>query len=123
MFDDFITLLKIFANETFFIYSLRNNVELIMFLSRIINEIKSWYWFIEFELVDIVWIMRKIWYMIELLISFIIIFINYDIILSIVKQISFIIINIDKMNLRLMRVSIIYSDLNLLYVINLISSI
>ena len=61
--------------------------------------------------------------MIELLISFIIIFINYDIILSIVKQISFIIINIDKMNLRLMRVSIIYSDLNLLYVINLISSI
>ena len=48
--------------------------------------------------------MRKIRYIIESSIIFIIIFINYDIILNIVKQISLIIININKINLRSMRV-------------------
>ena len=41
MLDDFIILLKTFAND--FIYSLKNDVELIIFLNKVINEVKSRY--------------------------------------------------------------------------------
>lgn len=43
MLDGFITLSKAFINEVSFIYLLKNNVESIMLLSKIINEIKSRY--------------------------------------------------------------------------------
>ena len=92
----------------------RTIIQSIMFLSRCLNEAKRNYWFIELKIADIVWIIRKIRHMIEFIEIFsIIVYIDYSTIVSISRQIIFIIFSSDKLNLRLIRVSQYLFDFNL----------
>ena len=91
-------------NETtnFFFKSI---IEFILFLNRLFSSIETRYWFIELKIIDIIWILRKIRH----LLNFskqksIVIFIDHDVVLNIIKQINMIIIFIDKLNLRFVKV-------------------
>ena len=88
-------------------YSSRTIVESILFLSRLLIFAKTRYWFIELELIDIVWVLKKVRHLIEIANSnlFTMIYIDHDVALDIAKKTSFTISSIDKLNLRLMRVS------------------
>ena len=86
--------IKIFFAQIFEIY---------IFLSRLLTFVETRYWFIEFELVKLIWIFKKIRYIIELLSIFIVIYIDHDVALKIVKQITFIISSTNKLNLRLIK--------------------
>ena len=85
-------------------YFSRKLLKFILFLNRLLTSIETRYWFIKFELVDIIWIFKKIRHMIESSSIFIIIYIDHDIALKIVKQITFIISSINKLNLRLIKI-------------------
>ena len=87
------------------IYS-RFAMQSILFLNKLLNDAKQNYWFIELKIIDIVWIIKRIRHMIDFIRkSFIIIYIDHSIVVSIFKQIILITFNIDKLNLRLVRAS------------------
>ena len=87
-------------------YSSRKIIQSIMFLSRLLASAKTRYWLTELKIADIVWILRKIRHLIEFSTEkFIIVYTDHDVALSIFKQISMIIISIDKLNLRLIKIS------------------
>jgi hypothetical protein len=91
--------------ENLFAYSSRSKIELILFLNRQLKSVEKNYWFIELKIADIVFIIRKIRHMIEFFKKSIILFIDHESVLEIIKQISLLIISIDKLNLRLVRAS------------------
>ena len=87
---------------------------LLCFLVVIWKEVERNYWSIELEIVDIVWIIRKIRHMIKFIeISSIIIYTNHFVAVSINRQITLTIFNSDKLNLRLVRASQYLFDFNL----------
>ena len=84
----------------------RISMQLIMYLSRMLNVVEQNYWSIELEIVDIVWVIKKIRHMIEFTRkSFIIIYIDHFVAISISRQTSLTTSSIDKSNLRLVRAS------------------
>lgn len=85
MSEGLITLRKSFVTEVVLNYLVRNDVELILFLSRVINGVESRYWLTELELAGIVWVVRKIRYMIEFLSALMIVFTDYGAALGIVR--------------------------------------
>jgi hypothetical protein len=92
-----------FAQEVVFN---RSNIELIMFFSKILTSIETRYWLIELEMIDIVWVMKKVRHLIETSqVSLTVIFIDHAFASDIVKQTSLNTTNFDKLNLRLIRVS------------------
>ena len=86
-------------------YPARNDVEPILFLSRVINGAESRYWPTELELAGIVWVVRKIRHMIESSAAPTIVFTDHGAALGIAKQTSLTTSSTDKMNLRLVRAS------------------
>ena len=86
-------------------YPARDDVEPILFLSRVINGAESRYWPTELELAGIVWVVRKVRHMIESSASPTIIFTDHGAALGIAKQTSLTTTSTDKMNLRLVRAS------------------
>ena len=84
-------------------YFSRHVIESIFFLSRFIINAKSKYWFIELKIIEIIWILKKTRYIVEITFDIIIIYTNYDVAIDIAKQITLIIILINKLNFRLMR--------------------
>ena len=87
-------------------YSSKKVIEFILFLSRLLTNVETRYWLIELELADIVWVLKKIKHLIDFSKQrFTIIFTNHDATLDIAKQTSMITAFIDKLNLRLVRVS------------------
>ena len=93
--------LKNSANDV--IYS-RISIQSIIFLNRCLNDAKHNYWFIKLKIADIIWIMRKIRYMIKIIeIFFIIIYTNHSVAMFIFQQINFIIFSTNKLNLWLMK--------------------
>ena len=92
----------------------RTTIQSIMFLNRCLNEAKRNYWSIELKIADIVWVIRKIKHMIEFIEIFsIIVYIDHSTVVSISRQIIFIIFSSDKLNLRLIRISQYLFDFNL----------
>ena len=86
-------------------YSLKSIIEFILFFSRLFSSIETRYWFIELKIIDVIWVLRKIRH----LLNFskqksIVIFIDHDAVLNIIKQVNIIIISIDKLNLRFVKV-------------------
>ena len=89
-------------NETF----IKNQIQFIMFLNKRFLSVKTKYWFTELEVIDVIWIIKKMRHFIKSCRkSSMSIFTNYAIIAEIVNQIFLITINTDKFNLRLIRVS------------------
>jgi hypothetical protein len=85
-------------------YSSRSKMQFILFLNRFLKSIEKSYWSIELKVAEIVFIIKKIRHMIEFFKKSTIFFTNHEAILSIVKQTFLIIIFIDRLNLRLVRV-------------------
>ena len=88
-------------------YSKRFQIQPILFSSRLLISAETRYWFIELELARIVWVLKKIRHMMESTNSSLstVIFIDHEAALRIEKQTSLTINCIDKLNLRLIRVS------------------
>ena len=86
-------------------YSSREAIESILFLNRLLILVETRYWLIELELVDIVWVLKKIRHIVETTNLSTMIYTDHDVALDIAKQISLTISFIDKFNLRLMRAS------------------
>ena len=91
----------------------RNDIELILFLSRMLSEIEIKYWFIELKMCDFVWIVCRVRHIIKTIKNTIMMFTNYAINIFIVKQITMNSNNTNKRNLHLVRVSIYLSQFKL----------
>ena len=89
-------------------FSFRHAIESILFFNRLFISVETRYWSIEFEIVDIVWIFKKIRHIIETVdistVDKIVIYTNHDAILDIINQTSFITSFTDKFNFRLVRI-------------------
>ena len=84
----------------------KTTIQFIMFLSRCLNIVEKNYWSTKLEITKIIWVIRKIRHLIEVIeVSFTIIYIDHSTAISILKQIIFNISNTDKLNLRLIQVS------------------
>ena len=84
----------------------RKNVESIMFLNRMLTFIEKKYWFIELKMIDLIWLMKRIKHLIEAFKHVTIIYIDHVVNSFITRQIKFINSNVDKLNIKLIRVSI-----------------
>ena len=84
---------------------LKINVIFILFLFKTLNGVESRYWLIEFEVVGLIWTIRKIRHFIDNSFHITIIYTNHFAIVSIVKQINLSSLSIDKLNLRLIKAS------------------
>ena len=91
----------------------RKNVESIMFLSRMLTFVEEKYWFIELKMIDLIWLMKRIKHLIETFKHVTIIYIDYVVNSFITRQIKLIISNVNKLNMKLIRVSIYLSQFRL----------
>ena len=93
----------------------RNSIESIFFFNRLLSSIEIRYWFIELKLIDVVWVLKKVRHMIEAYDNFlsIVIYIDHELTLNIVKQITLIINFIDKLNFRFVKISNYLQKFNL----------
>ena len=66
-------------------YLSRFVIKSMLFLSRLLNSTKTRYWLIELEFADVVWVLKKIKYLIESFILLIVIYTDHDAALNIVK--------------------------------------
>lgn len=82
-------------------YLTKKAIEPILFLSQLFNPTETWYWLIELELVGIVWVLRKIRYMIEWSKHPTLIFTDYGAALEIAKETLASKSSTDKLNLGL----------------------
>ncbi len=71
----------------------------VLFLSRLLQDIKTQYWLTELEVTELIWIVKKIRHMIEATAKNIIIYTNYIISIRISHQFSLNITAVKKLNL------------------------
>ena len=90
--------------------SKRKNVEFIIFFNRILISIEKKYWSIELKMTKLIWLIKQIRHMIKTSKYIIIIYIDHVVNSSIIRQIKFINNNVDKLNIKLIRVSIYLSQ-------------
>ena len=84
----------------------RTDVQLILFLSKLLNGAEKNYWPTELEVAGIVWVVKRIRHMIEFTkLSPAIIYTDHSAAVSIFKQTTLATSSIDKLNLRLVRAS------------------
>ena len=81
----------------------RSDIEFILFLFRMFNEVETKYWSIEFEMCELMWIIRRVRHMIEIAKHIIVIFIDHVVNTFISKQIIMNSNNTNKLNLRFVR--------------------
>ena len=86
-------------------YSSRHVIKSVLFLSRLVINVESKYWSIELEIVDIVWVLKKIKHIVEVSSSKTIMYTDHDSALNIVNQIMMTTTSTNKFNLRLVRIS------------------
>ena len=76
------------------------------FFSRMLNEAEIKYWPTELEMAGLVWVIRKMRHLIKTTIKIIVIFTDHAANIFIMKQTIFANNNIDKLNFRLVKISI-----------------
>ena len=86
-------------------YSVRQCVQSIMFFSRLLTFSELKYWSTKLELTELVWNFRKIRHLVDFTNKSAIIYINHEISLAIVKQISLFTSSTNKLNFRFVRTS------------------
>jgi hypothetical protein len=88
------------------IWSTKDDIQSIMFLSRLLTSAERNYWSIELKTTELIWIIKKVKHLIQFFEKSIIILTNHAAIIDICKQTSIISTNfVMRMNLRLIRVS------------------
>ena len=92
---------------------IRNNVLLIMFLSKILSEAETRYWSTEFKMTAFVWTVRKLRLMIFSSDHPTVIYTNHGASPGIVFQIKLAFSNTNKLNMKLIRASIYFSQFRL----------
>ena len=85
-------------------FSSRKSVEFILFFSRLLNTAESKYWLTKLEIIDLIWIIRKIRYMIESFKASLIFYTDHEASLKIAKQTLLTTFSTNKLNLRLVKV-------------------
>ena len=91
---------------------IKSEIQSIMFFSKILIDAETKYWPIELKVIEIVWIVKKIRYMIESCRkSSMIIFIDYAATADLIKQIFLTTFNTNKLNLRFVRTFQFFSAL------------
>ena len=88
----------------------KDDILLIIFLSKVFFETEIKYWFTKFKMITFVWTIRKLRLMIFNSNHSIIIYTNYDTSSNIVFQIKLIFSNINKFNIKLIRIFIYLSQ-------------
>jgi hypothetical protein len=105
-----------------FVYHVKSNredvtkpivIKSIVFLSKIFISIEKRYWSTKLEVVVVVWIVKKLHHMIRASKHSTIIWTNHSVIATIIKQTKMITSNIDKLNLRLVRIDMYFSQFDL----------
>ena len=92
----------------------RIKIQFVIFFSKYLNNVEKNYWFIELKIIEIIWIIRKICYLIKFNeCSSIIVYIDHFVVVLISRQINLITFNIDKLNLRFVRILQYLSNFNL----------
>ena len=91
----------------------RNDIEFILFLSRMLSEIETKYWSTELEMCDLVWVVKRVRHMIETIKNIIVVFTNHVVNTFIAKQTTMNSNNTDKLNLRLVRAFVYLSQFRL----------
>ena len=92
----------------------RLNVQSILFLNKLFNNVEQNYWSTKLKVADIVWIIKRVRHLIDSIKKFsTIIYTNHSTAVSIFKQTTLVTFNIDKLNLRLIRVSQYLSSFNI----------
>ena len=85
----------------------KNDMKFILFFSKYLINVENCYWFTKLKIVDLIWFVRRIKHMIETFVkSSIIIYTNHFVIVFIIQQIKLSLSSINKLNFRLIRVSI-----------------
>ena len=83
---------------------IKNEIQFIMFFSKILIDAETRYWLIELKMIEVVWIVKKICHMIESCRkSSMIIFIDHAVTADLIKQIFLTTFNTNKLNLRFVR--------------------
>ena len=88
----------------------KNNIESIIFLSKVFTKIKNWYWSTKFEMTVLMSTIRQISHMIRTSKHFTVIYIDHEINSIIAVKIKFNITNIDKLNMKLIKTSMYLSQ-------------
>ena len=90
---------------------IKNDIESILFLNKMLTSIEIKYWFTKLKIVELMWLIKRIRHMIEIVnvTSQIIIYTNYSIIINIVKQTKLLFNNINKLNFWLIKTFIYLS--------------
>ena len=104
-FDVVIYHIKLIVNWNDKNYSSRKSLKSIFFLSRLLISIETRYWSTKLKIVEIVWMLKKIKHLIESSTIFIVIYIDHEFTLNIIKQISLSTSFTNKLNFRLIRAS------------------
>ena len=91
----------------------RIDVKFILFLSQLLNFAETRYWFIELEMVGLIWMVKRIKHIIETVFATTIVFIDYFVNLSIICQTILTSSNTNKLNLRSVRAFIYLSQFRL----------
>jgi hypothetical protein len=92
----------------------RCDIKSIMFLSKIFISTETRYWFTELKMTEVIWIIRKVRHLIKTSKKqSAIVFTNHSVLINIIKQTFLITFNINKLNLRLVKVSQYFSALSI----------
>ena len=97
------------SKKKFFSFSKRKNVKLIMFLNWIFILVEKKYWFIELKMIELIWLIKRIRHLIEIVKYVIVIYTNHATNLFITRQTKLINNNVDKFNIILIRVFVYLS--------------
>ena len=94
-----------------------NFIELIMFISKVLNRAERNYWSTELKVTCLMWIMKKIRHMMKSVIEPMIIFTDHSVTINIIRQIKLVSSVTDKLNLQLVKALQYLSqfDLNVWY--------
>ena len=88
-------------------------MKLIFFFNYMLNKIEKRYWLTKLKIINFVWIIRRVQHIIKIIKQTIVIFIDHNINIFIVKQITLNSKNTNKFNFRLIRISIYFSQFRL----------
>ena len=94
-------------------YSKKFDIQSVLFLSRLLINFETRYWLIELKMIELMWVVKRIRHMIKSAKRITVIFTNHVANAFIVKQTTLNSDNIDKLNLRFVRVSAYFSQFDI----------
>ena len=85
---------------------IRIDMKSIFFLNKCLTNAKNRYWFTKLKIIELIWIVKRVRYIIEISIYFVIVYIYHFVIIEIIQQIKLFNSFVDKFNLRFVKIFI-----------------